>query len=76
MPRTATPTQSYLQAAGQQLMCTVTCRARLAIQEAYGPSVKVVSVPARPIVMGGGNIHCMTMQQATLQSAKNSNGHA
>jgi hypothetical protein len=38
------------------------CRARLAIQEAFGPSVKVVSVPAREILLGGGDIHCMSMQ--------------
>ena len=38
------------------------CRARLAIQEAFGPSVKVVSCPAREILLGGGDIHCMSMQ--------------
>lgn len=37
-------------------------RAREAIQAAYGESVKVVSVPAREILCGGGNLHCMSMQ--------------
>lgn len=45
------------------------CRARLAIQEAFGPSYTVVSVPARAILLGGGNIHCMTMQQAQAGQA-------
>ena len=40
------------------------CRARQAIQAAYGDSVKVYSVPAREILCGGGNIHCMSMQMA------------
>ena len=39
-------------------------RAREAIQAAYGDSVKVYSVPAREILLGGGNIHCMSMQMA------------
>ncbi len=39
------------------------CRARLAIQAAFGESRKVVSVPAREILLGGGDIHCMSMQQ-------------
>ena len=43
--------------------CTL-CRAREAIQAAYGDSVKVYSVPAREILCGGGNIHCMSMQMA------------
>lgn len=38
--------------------------AREAIQAAYGDSVKVYSVPAREILLGGGNIHCMSMQMA------------
>ncbi|EIE23219.1 agmatine deiminase [Coccomyxa subellipsoidea C-169] len=37
--------------------------ARLAIQAAFGESRKVVSVPAREILLGGGDIHCMSMQQ-------------
>ncbi|KAK9903367.1 hypothetical protein WJX75_003891 [Coccomyxa subellipsoidea] len=38
-------------------------QARLAIQAAFGSSRKVVSVPAREILLGGGDIHCMSMQQ-------------
>jgi len=40
------------------------CSAREAIQAAYGENVKVYSVPAREILCGGGNIHCMSMQMA------------
>ena len=44
------------------LCCGTIRRARLAIQEAFGPSMKVVSSPAREILLGGGDIHCMSMQ--------------
>ena len=40
------------------------CRAMKAIQAAFGESVKVYSTPAREILCGGGNIHCMSMQMA------------
>ena len=42
------------------------CRAQSIIQSALGPSVKVVAVPAREIVLGGGDFHCMSMQQAAV----------
>ena len=35
-------------------------RARL---EAVFPDRKVVTVPGREIVLGGGNVHCITQQQ-------------
>lgn len=41
-------------------------RARETIQEALGPSMKVVSVMAREIVLGGGDFHCLSMQQVAL----------
>ncbi|CAL8465287.1 g4822 [Coccomyxa elongata] len=44
--------------------------ARQAIQAAFGPSRKVVSVPAREILLGGGDIHCMSMQQPVGMPAK------
>ena len=44
--------------------CCLVCRARKAIQAAFGESVKVYSAPAREILCGGGNIHCMSMQMA------------
>lgn len=46
------------------------CRARQAIQAAFGPGTKVVSVPAREILLGGGDIHCMSMQQPVGVPAK------
>lgn len=40
----------------------VRCRAK-AIMERVFPDRKVVAVPTREILLGGGNIHCITQQQ-------------
>lgn len=39
-----------------------TCRAVEVLQGAF-PGRKVVSVQSREILLGGGNIHCITQQQ-------------
>ena len=38
------------------------CRAQEVMQEAF-PERKVVAVPTRDVLLGGGNIHCITQQQ-------------
>ncbi len=40
----------------------VTCRAKAVLEKAF-PDYKVVTVPSREILLGGGNIHCITQQQ-------------
>ena len=37
-------------------------RAQEVMQEAF-PERKVVAVPTRDVLLGGGNIHCITQQQ-------------
>ena len=32
------------------------------LQEAYGPSYKVVGVKSREVLLNAGNIHCITQQ--------------
>jgi agmatine deiminase len=40
-------------------------RARVVIEEAF-PDRRVVQVPTRDILLGGGNIHCVTCQQPSV----------
>lgn len=37
-------------------------RAIETLQEAYGPSYKVVGVKSREVLLNAGNIHCITQQ--------------
>ena len=38
------------------------CRARAVLAAAF-PDRQVVMVPTREVLLGGGNIHCITQQQ-------------
>ncbi len=41
------------------------CRALEVLREVF-PQRKVVGVPTREVLLGGGNIHCITQQQPAV----------
>ena len=50
------------------LACATGCRALKILAEVF-PDRKVVGVATREILLGGGNIHCITQQQPALHAA-------
>ena len=45
-------------------------RAIETLQEAYGPSYKVVGVKSREVLLNAGNVHCITQQWVAGENSK------